>query len=315
MPGKKEFCIVGVDLAQDKFDTYCNGEHRIFPHNKLGLVRFRSWLDTLRGRIIVAYESTGYLSRPFTRTLMDMGVEWRCLPPSFIRSYAKAMGINAKSDKADARVIVEYAQAKEARHPVATTRKRLDLQELEALRQLYIRQCAHFKTAWAAYRLEEALGALRETIAQLEEKITLLEQQIDAAISEDKELKARKALYEQEPGIGPKTARTLVIQMPELGTCSGKQMAALAGLAPFEHSSGNMDAPRHIRRGRKTVRTAMYMAAIAVRRCRSGDVKDFYLRLKAQGKANKVIAIACARKMLLRLNAAARDLLERLEAA
>lgn len=303
---EEKISIVGVDLAKDKFDTYYEGKSRTYPYNNLGLSRFRSFLSKLHGRVVVAFESTGYISRPFTRVLIEMGVEWRCVPPFFVRSYATAMGIKAKTDPIDAKVIVQYAQARPVMKCEKTSKLQLDLQELEALKQLCIRALAHFKTAKAAYTLPFAELILCAITTMLDEQINKLMQEMDDLISADAELAARRDLYMKEAGIGKKIAQTLVCTLPELGSCSGKEIAALVGLAPYDHSSGNMSAPKHIRGGRKNVRAAMYMAGIAIRRCKKGAVKDFYLRLKAEGKPQKLIAIACARKILTRLNAAAR---------
>lgn len=312
---EEKISVVGVDLAKDKFDTYYEGKNRTYPYNKLGLKRFHSFLSKLPGRVVVAFESTGYISRPFTRALIEMGVEWRCVPPFFVRSYATAMGIEAKTDSIDAKVIAEYAQAKPMRKCEKASKLQLDLQELEALKQLCIRALSQFKTAKAAYTLPFAKQILSVITALLEKQIDRLIKKMDALISADAELAARRDLYMKEGGIGKKIAQTLVCTLPELGSCSGKEIAALVGLAPYDHSSGNMNAPKHIRGGRKNVRKAMYMAGIAVRRCKEGAVKDFYLRLKAEGKAQKLVAIACARKILTRLNAAARDMLQQMPSA
>lgn len=302
--GEEAISIVGVDLAGMKFDAYCNGKHGVFPNTALGRSRFKTYLSTLPGRVVVAFESTGSISRPFTRAMMNMGVEWRCLPPGAVRRYADSMGIHAKTDAKDARVIAKFTRERKPADTKAVTVKLLDLQELMALRRLYVRDRAHYMTSLAAYRLEETRAAIRRKIAELDKDIAAVEKKIDAIIAADKELAARRELYVREPGIGPCTARELVCHLPELGTEERRKLASLVGLAPYNRSSGDMDAPRHVRGGRKKVRTALYRAAIAVRRCRTGDVKEFYLRLKSRGKPNKLIAIACAHKMLLRLNAA-----------
>lgn len=315
VPSEDTFNIVGVDLSQKKFDTYHGGKLRTYPYNALGLKRFCTFLSHLKGRVVVAYESTGAISRPFTRKLIEMNIQWRCVPPFFVRSYATAMGINAKTDAKDAQIIAEYAQAKKPKETITITRKQLDLQEMEALKQFYIRQRANFKTALASYELPEAKACLQATIKALAMQIKQITEKIDKVISEDKELSARRALYVQESGIGEKIAQTLICTLPELGSCSGKEISSLVGLAPFDRSSGETNGPKHIRGGRKNVRTAMYMAGIAIRRCKRGEVKDFYRRLKAANKSNRVIAIACARKILIRLNAATRSMLQQLQTA
>lgn len=309
----EKISIVGVDLAKDKFDTYYESKLRTFGNNRLGLSRFQRFLSTIKGKVVVVYESTGAISRPFTRALMEMGVEWRCVPPYFVRSYATAMGIFSKTDEQDAQVIAEYAKAKQPKKTKKLTQTQLELQELEGLKHFYIRQRAHFKTARKSYDHPLAADCFATTLAQLDETIAKITKSIDEIINRDEELKARRTLYLKEPGVGVKTAQTLICSLPELGTCSGKEIAALVGVAPYDHSSGNMNAPKHIRGGRKRVRCAMYMAGIGVRRCKEGEVKDFYLRLKAAGKSSTLNAIACARKILLRLNAATRCMLQELQ--
>ena len=158
----------------------------------------------------------------------------------------------------------------------------------------------------------EALGnvrivaAIERHIRQLSQDITVIEAEIAAVLEHDADLRHAAARLRSIPGIGPVATSVLLALLPELGSCSPKEVAALAGLAPFNADSGSQRGKRRIRGGRGRVRNALYMAAVVATRSKT-RFATFYRRLVAQGKPPKVALIALARKILITANAILRD--------
>ena len=155
----------------------------------------------------------------------------------------------------------------------------------------------------------EIIEQLRESIARLQQAEKELNEQIDALRQSDPVLQSKSKVMTEQKGIGEQTANILLAQLPELGSLTRHQVAALAGLAPHAQESGSWKGKRRIYGGRAEVRKAMYMAAkSAARWC--PVISVFYQRLRQSGKAYNVAIIACARKMLIRLNTLLKDLVE-----
>ena len=159
-------------------------------------------------------------------------------------------------------------------------------------------------------RLDKGVSATiakstRRHIAWLEKEIARLEKEYQAVLQDNATLADRAALYRTVPGIGPLTAATLVVHLPELGHWDSKALTSLGGLAPWSRDSGKKRGHRAIRGGRGLVRRALYMCAWAVIR-HDSEMRRFYDRLRQRGKPENVAVVAVMRKILLQLNAVAR---------
>ncbi len=146
-----------------------------------------------------------------------------------------------------------------------------------------------------------SLASIKAHLAFLDDQIAAIDRQIEAEIADDQELARRATILQSIPGIGAATAAVLIAELPELGQCDKKQIAALAGVAPMNRDSGQWRGQAHIAGGRLSVRCALYMATLPAIRF-NPPIRDFYKHLRAQGKAPKVAITAAMRKLLITAN-------------
>ena len=304
--------IVGVDLAKASFKASLNGSVRSFANNEKGIEQMLSWAKakSKQDKLLVAYESTGTVSRPFTMQLIERDTAWVCLFPPALKAFARSIGKQVKTDKQDARIIEEYAgnlrTLGRLRTNTYVTQTILILQEIESTVDFIKKQIKTVKNSLQAEKL------LQENAETLRIILRTLEQQKEETIERSMRIiRANKKLYElyqlylREPGVGKELARCLVVCMPELGHCRGSQIAALVGVSPVERSSGKMDAARHIHGGRVQVRNMFYAATVSIYRCKDCEAKRFLERMLRAGKPTRVALIATAHKILRILNAKA----------
>jgi len=254
----------------------------------------------------VVFEATGVYDRELREALRQSGIRFARINPARARDFARAGGQRAKTDPIDARMLAAYARAMQPATEQVSTAPRIALARLAKRRDQLVLMRAQEKNR----RSEAEDRAMAERIARLIEvldhEICEIEAEISALIKAEAELAEDAQLMRSLPGIGPVACMQLIAQMPELGRIGPKQVAALAGLAPFNVDSGAYRGKRKIGGGRKRVRDALYMAALnAVRR--ADPFKAFYARLRQAGKPAKLALIAVARKLLTVLNAMLRD--------
>ncbi len=317
---KEQVCsnapIVGVDLAKGSFKASVKGCVRSFTNNDKGIEEMLRWAreKSKSGKLLVVYESTGAVSRPFTMQLIKRDMDWVCLFPPALKAFARSIRKQVKTDKQDAWMIEEYACNLRTLGRLRTnpyvTEKILELQEIETTVDMFKQQIVRLKNSCTTKELVANNQRTMETVLETMEKAKgeAIERSMEVIRGEER-LKQLYELYIKEPGVGKELARYLVVYMPELGHYRGSQIAALAGVTPVEKSSGTMDAQRHICGGRKKVRRMLYEATVSIYRCKGGEAKQFLERLLAAGKSSRVARIATAHKMLLILNAKARKLM------
>ncbi len=211
------------------------------------------------------------------------------------------MGILAKSDRIDARVIAQYAQVAQPRPMEKMPGKQAELQDLvhrrrQLLSMKIMEQNRQELTATPAAR--RSIGVMLKT---MERELDRLEKAITALVESDDDWRDRVRLLRDVPGVGPVTGVTLVAEVPELGKLNRQEIAALVGVAPFNRDSGEHRGKRFIMGGRSHVRSVLYMAALSASR-HNPKLRAFAQRLKAAGKPAKVWITACARKLLVLLN-------------
>lgn len=254
-----------------------------------------------RGAVVV-FEATGVYDRALRHALATAGIGFVRVNPQRARDFARATGRLAKTDAIDAVMLAAMGQA------LRLSADPLPDEERERLALLGKRrdQLVAMRTQEKARRSEASdgvlLAGLDHHLAWLDTAIADIERAIRDLIGASAALAADEALIRSVPGVGPVGAATLIALMPELGRRSAKQIAMLAGLAPVNNDSGARRGQRSIRAGRRRVRQALYMAAVAALTSRS-PMKAIYARLRAAGKPAKVALIALARKILVTLNA------------
>src|SRR5512145_1769916 len=215
------------------------------------------------------------------------------------------MGILAKTDAIDARLLALFGEKAEPPvRPILQGRARL-LADLVARRRQLVAMRAAEKN-----RCDTASAAVRRSIDAmlrvLAHQVRELDRRIDQALSEDVESAELASLLQTVPGVGPGVARTLLVDLPELGHLGRREIASLVGIAPFARDSGKLRGARYIRGGRASVRTVLYLAAMNAARF-NPVLRNLYQRLRQAGKPPKLAFVAVARKLLTILNAIARE--------
>lgn len=298
--------IAGVDIAKAHLDAaILHGPIARFDNDAKGLARLVRWLETNRADRVV-YEPTGPFHQPFEVALDRHGIILIKVNPRNARRFAEASGTLAKTDRIDAATLARMGAALNLEPTPPPEPELRRLRELLAARRAVMDDLVAAKN-----RLQNVHDALvRRLVTRrmkaLEADIAQLDAAIDATIDADQLLSRRVQQLVTIPGIARRTAAVLLVEMPELGTLSGKQAASLAGLAPVARDSGTMRGRRFIRGGRSHVRKALFMAALAT--ARSGAVfHATYQAMRDAGKPPKVAIVALMRKLIVIANAVLRD--------
>jgi transposase len=299
---------VGIDVAKDFLDAHARPAAAAFrePNTERGVAALAERLARLAPALVVL-EATGGLEVPAAAALAAAGLPVAVVNPRQVRDFARATGQLAKTDRLDAALLARFAEAvrPEPRPlPDAQARQLQDLlarrRQLLEMRQMELNRLGSAATA--------AVRASHErVIAFLAEQLAAAERELDEAVRASPAWREREELLRGVPGIGPVVSRTLLAELPELGSLSGKRAAALAGLAPYAADSGRWRGARRIRGGRTAARCALYQAALSARRHNPG-LRAFADRLRARGKAAKAVLVAVARKLLVIANAMLRDM-------
>lgn len=299
---------VGIDVSKARLDVYVHpaGESFAMGNDEAGVQALVERLGQLEGLAWIGIEASGRYERLVVAHLAAQGLPVVVLNPAQVRSYAQAIGQRAKTDPIDARLIALFLEAvRPELRPVADAQT----QELAAL-MARRRQVVAMLAAERARRQQAAPGLARVSIARsvtfLEDELRSLDLEIDKTVRGTPVWRDKENLLASVPGIGKTIARTLLAELPELGTLNPKQIAALAGLAPYTRQSGKWRGRSFIGGGRTAVRTALFMGALVAAR-HNPVLKAFRDRLVASGKPKLVALIATARKLLVILNAIMRD--------
>lgn len=291
--------FVGIDVAKASLTVAVRPalSSFVFPNTPGGRKNLAATLRKLSPALVVL-EATGGWEREVVETLEEAGLPVRVVNPRQVRDFAKAVGKLAKTDRIDAAILAWFAEATQPEPRPLPDEETHKLADLLARRK----QLQDMLTA-EKNRLRRAPSHLRpdieEHIKWLEEKLQELEGKIEEKIAVFAE---KRRILMSVPGVGPVTSAVLLGCLPELGKLSGKEIAALAGVAPFNRDSGEHRGRRAVWGGRKEVRAALYMAAVTAVRC-NPVLRGFYQRLLAAGKPVKVALVACMRKLLVILNA------------
>jgi transposase len=294
--------FVGVDVSKARLDVAVrpSGETVTVRHDEAGIAGLVTRLQAWQPAAVVL-EATGDLESAVVSAFAAVGLPVHVVNPRHVRDFARATGRLAKTDALDAQLLAQFG---EVLRPAPRLLPDEATQALSANLSRR-RQLIEMLTA-EKNRLSQARPALRERITAHIEWLTRELRQVDAdldtAIRHSPVWREQDDLLQSMPGVGPGLSRTMLAELPELGTLSSKQLAALVGVAPHNRDSGTLRGTRTIWGGRAVVRTALYMAALAATKW-NPVIKAFYHQLLARGKAKKVALIACMHKLLIILNA------------
>ena len=300
--------FVGIDVSKNVLDVYGlpSAEHWQVSNDEAGCAQLIERLKPLGEAVLVVMEATNVFWRMAAAALAGAGLACAVVNPRQVRDFAKAMGKLAKTDALDAQVLALFAQRiKPPVHALPSAQCQVAAEMLARRTQLMGMRVAE-KNRLATASAKKVRKDIEATIAFLEKRLGVLDQEIDTWLQSTPIDQSRVDLLQSFTGIGQNTARTLIITLPELGRLSGKQIGALAGLAPFAKDSGNKRGERHISGGRTAVRAALYMPAITAIQ-HNPVIRALYQRLVQAGKHHYVAITACMRKMLVILNAMLRS--------
>lgn len=304
MTEEKEY--VGIDVSKSWLDVFVlpSEESWRMENTEKGIAKLIVKLQVLSlDRIVV--EATGGYEAKLVERLAQAGLPVCRVNPGRVRRFAQGMNWLAKTDKIDARVLAQFGEKAQPRLLVLPTEAEKRLSALVKRRKQVVDMLIseQNRTELAEAEVFESIAT---TIQFLQKQLADLDAQIQGLIDQTPGFRQKQDLLQSVPGVGKVLSSTLVSQMPELGACDRKEIAALGGLAPFNHDSGRKRGRRMIRGGRPSIRRVLYMAAIAATRF-NPVIRSMYERLLKNGKLKKVAIVACMRKLLTILNAILRD--------
>lgn len=300
--------VVGIDVSKARLEVALlpRGESFVVPNSEEGF-------DELLGRFskdprptLVVLEASGGFERPLAAALAATGIAVAVVNPRQTRDFARATGKLAKTDRLDAKILAKFAEAVRPEPRALPDAEAEEFSAILARRRQLIQMMTAEKNRLGAIASEAVAKRIRAHIKWLEKELSRTDRDLDETIEKSPTLKENEALLRSVPGVGPVLCRTLLAEVPELGSLSPRELSALVGVAPLNRDSGTLRGKRTVWGGRARVREALYMGALIASRFNPA-IKEFYERLVASGKPKKVALVACMRKLLTILNAVMRE--------
>lgn len=298
---------VGIDVSKDHLDVHLRpaGEYFQLTRDAEGLDELLRRLAPLSPRVI-ALEATGGFESIVAAHLSAADLPVVIVNPVQVRHFAQALGKRAKTDPIDAAVIAHFADATHPEvRPLPDEATRM-LAALIARRRQIVQMLTAERLRLRTLQTPSLQKSLQRLIKALQQELHALDREIDDDIRSTPLWREKENLLRSVPGIGPTIARTILGELPELGSLDRRQVASLVGLAPFTRQSGAWRGKSFIGGGRSKVRAALFMGALVAAR-HNPPLRSFYESLKARGKPKLVALVAVARKLLTILNAILRD--------
>jgi transposase len=302
--------MVGVDVSMARLDValWPSGENFSVSNDVRGVEQLLARMVQLRPQAVVI-EASGGPEDLLVSELCAAQVPVAVVNPRHVREFARSLGQLAKTDRLDALVIAKYGHSAHSSGRLILTQVRPEAEaELKALvrrrRQIIGMLVAETNRRQRASKIVKR--SIVATIRSLKRALAELDQQLRETVKNSPAQKAKVAILQQVPGVGPRLAHSLIAEVPELGHLGRRQIASLIGVAPHAHESGKFKGRRMIWGGRAPVRSTLYMAMLSASR-HNPLLAPFYRRLLERGKSKKLAYIACARKLLVILNAMFRD--------
>jgi transposase len=306
--------ICGVDIASSSLAARVGqeGDAASFPNNTEGIAALATFCHAHQVELVAMEATGGYEQQAFAQ-LSEQGLGVAIANPRAVRQFAQSMGLLEKTDAIDAGVIAWFAQVKQLQPLCLAPHTQLELRaRVTRLRQLTeLRTMQMNQQRLVTNRAVQA--TFRKMLALVAKQIQELEKAIAALIQADPLWRELDQAFRAIKGVADRTVARIMAEMPEIGTLSNKTISKLAGLAPLANDSGKHQGKRSVRGGRASVREILFIVASVVGRYEP-DFVAFQKRLRAAGKPPKVVRIALAHKLLVRLNAKARQVRQRLTA-
>jgi transposase len=298
---------VGIDVSKKRLDVYVHPAGELFSldNDEAGLAALLERLGAVRPDCI-GMEATGGYEKLAAASLAEAGLPVVVINPAQIRHYARAMGMRAKTDSLDARLIALFVAATEPELRPLVDTQTAALAELMARRRQLVGMLVAEKNRQGRLPPGKVRLSVVRIIAALTDELARLDSDLGGLIEQSPVWRAKQDLLASVPGIGDRIARALLADLPELGQLDRRGIAALAGLAPFTRQSGQWRGKSFIAGGRTAPRAALFIGAMVAAR-HNGPLRAFYQRLLAAGKPRRLALVAVARKLLTILNAIIRD--------
>ena len=294
--------FIGVDVSKEHLDVALWPVQESWQVNNDpdGINQLVEKVGQYKPEIIIM-EATGGYEIASATALGIAGLPVAVVNPRQVRDFAKSLGKRAKTDMIDAVVLARFGDAVRPPPRMLADEQSVQLKALMTRRRQLIEMITAEKNR-AVHGHPTILPSLKEHIHRLEHELDELDKDLRDRLSSSPVWRENDDLLQSVPGVGPVTSFTLLAELPELGQLNRKEIAALVGVAPFNHDSGYMQGKRTIWGGRANVRSALYMATLTATRY-NAVIKKHYEHLRKMGKTAKVALVACMRKLLTILNA------------
>lgn len=300
---KVQTIFVGVDVSKANLDIYRPDTNEVFQieNAEAAISTLCQHLEKVKRHVMVVMEGTGGYERLLVTHLASHHLDAAVINPRRVRDFAKGIGLDAKTDTIDAKVISRYAEVvlpkpmatksdHELKHSALVARRK-QLLELVNQENNRLKQC------WD----EDAKQSINDVLEMLKKQVKSIDSQLAKMLMADQENQRTIEILHSVKGVGPVMISTLIAELPELGKLNRGEIAKLVGVAPINRDSGTKSGKRFIGGGRGQVRRVLYMATVVAIR-HNPAIKAFYARLKSQGKQSKVAIVACMRKLVTILN-------------
>jgi len=300
--------FVGIDVAKAELVVHLHpaGTGWRVANDKAGVALLVHRLEKLavRHSLAIGFEASGGYERRLALALHHAKILAYLLDPARVRSFARAERQLAKTDPLDAAVIARCLKAIQAElvpytHDAAASQ----LAEHVRLRDLAVAEAIRFGNQLETTDDPALRRLLAAQVRRLKALVLQIEKAMAGLVAASKDLARRERLLRSAPGVGPIVAACLIARMPELGRLSSRQVAALAGIAPFDRQSGTSAKPGRCAGGRPDIRRCLYLAALTITRSGNGHLAETWQRLRKAGKPHKLALVAVMRKLLVTLNA------------
>ena len=307
MKDNNEKVMVGIDVSKDKLDIWLNpmNTHQVIKNSPREI---GNWIKKMQGQhehFDVILEPTGGYENQLLKLLFSHRINTFYVHPNRLHHYSKSLGTHAKTDKLAACLLAQFALDKDAQL-TTLTKKHLDNKVFAELsrRLNQLKKMLHQETCRIEHDFfsKEMKRSNKRVIKSLRTELEKVQAMIDDMLAADKEKSEQLALLKTFKGVGPVTAQTLVVDLPELGQLNRKQISRLIGVAPINRDSGKKASHRYIQGGRGHIRKILYMAALVAVRY-NPEMKAYFQCLIEKGKPFKVALVAVMRKIICILNA------------
>ena len=295
--------FVGVDVSKATLDVYRPDTKELLKieNNDEAIIELCSHLEKKKRQVMVVMEGTGGYEYLLVKHLASHELAAAVINPRRVRDFAKAIGLDAKTDPIDAKVISRYAEVVMPKPMATKSDHELKHSALVARRsqllELINQENNRLKQSWD----DDAKQSIRDVLELLKKQLKSIDSLLVQMLLTDTANKRKIEILQSVKGIGPVTISTLIAELSELGKLNRGEVAKLVGVAPINRDSGTKSGKRFIGGGRGQVRRVLYMATIVAIR-HNVTIKAFYIQLKSKGKESKVAIVACMRKLVTILN-------------